>query len=144
MYNYAGLVYRIWGVSGILLLLGMVCVLLEKPWIRGFNIRDCKVGVVIIAFSVCLSLVYLSRIISPNISSHTGVFVDYQRNSRVAPPLPVTYEYVFTNSEEKKKVFYLDSFSKSKIYPSEFESGQEYTIYYDRLTKIIVKVQNLK
>lgn len=144
MYNFSGILYRIWGVCGLILLLGLVCILFEKPWAKSFTIRDCKIGLILIAFSVSLGIVYMSRIVSTDISSYTGEFIGYQRNSRVAPPLPVTYEYLFDNGEEKQPVFYLDIFSKDKIFPSEFEEGKEYTIYFDGLTNIIVKVENIK
>ena len=141
MYDFSGIFYRLWGVCGILLLLGSGCILLEKPWVHGFSFRDCKVGVGIVALAICLSLVYSSRILFPNVSSQTGTFLYYQRNSRVAPPLPVTYEYVFENDQEKKHSFYLDVFSKNRIFTSEFESGKVYMICFDKLTNIIVKAQ---
>ena len=31
--------------------------------------------------------------------------------------------------------------SKKKIFPSDFEYGKKYTIYFDELTKIIVRVE---
>ena len=46
-------------------------------------------------------------------------------------------------SEIRKKhlpVSQRDIYSKRKIFPEEFKEAQEYTIYYDKLTKIIVKV----
>ena len=106
MYNFSGVLYRIWGVCGIVFLLGVLCILFEKPWINGFRFRNCKLGIIIVAFAICMSLVYASRIILPKVSLYTGAFVEDQRNSRVAPPLPVTYEYVFWDGEGKKKCFF--------------------------------------
>lgn len=141
MYNYSGVLYRIWGVSGIILLLGLVLIIFEKPWAKNFKIQKCKLGLIVIAFAVCLGLVYLSRIVFPDVSSYTGEFIETHRNSRVAPPLPVTYEYVFWNGEGKKQVYYLDIFSKKKIIPYEFETGQQYTIWFDDFTNVIVRVE---
>ena len=141
MYNFSGVLYRIWGVCGVVLILGVVCVLLEKPWAKNFKIQNCKIGLILIVFAVCLGLVYASRIAFPNVSSYTGEFLEAHRNSRVAPPLPVTNEYVFWDSEGKKQIFYLDMFSKKEIFPSEFISGQKYIIYFDEFTKVITKVE---
>ena len=140
MYNYSGIIYRIWGVCGIILLLGIVLILFEKPWSRDFTIKKCKLGLIILAVSICASLFYISRLIFPTVSSYTGEFVEYSRNSRVAPPLPLTNEYVFYNGEGEKRKFYLDIYSKEKIFQHEFETGNKYTIYFDEITNIIVKV----
>ena len=58
-----------------------------------------------IAAAIGLSLLYASRIVFPGVSSYTGEFIDSHRNSRVAPPLPVTNEYVFWNGEGKTSVY---------------------------------------
>ena len=31
MYNFSGIIYRIFGVAGVLLLVGILCILLEMP-----------------------------------------------------------------------------------------------------------------
>lgn len=59
----------------------------------------------------------------------------------MAPPLPFTDEYVFYNGEGKKQEYYLDVFSKKEIFPEGFELNQEYTIYFDEFTDVIVKVE---
>jgi len=144
MYNFSGVFYRIWGVCGPILILWVVCLLFKKPWAKNVKIQDCKLELIVIAFAVCLGLIYASRIVSPDISSYTGEFVDTHRNPRVAPPLPVTNEYVFWNGEGKRPVFYLDAFSKKEIFPYEFVRGQKYTIYYDEFTSVIVKVETVE
>lgn len=97
-----------------------------------------------IAFAICLGLIYVSRVVFPDVSSYTGEFIETHRNSRVAPPLPFTDEYVFWNGEGKRQVFYLDIFSKKEIFPYEFVSDQKYTIYFDEFTNVITKVEVLK
>ena len=144
MYNFSGILYRIWGVCGVILILGVVCVLFEKPWAKNVKIRDYKLGLIMIAFAIGMSLIYASRIVFPDVSSYTGEFIESHRNSRVAPPLPVTSEYVFWNGEGKRQVFYLDVFSKKEIFPSEFEVHQKYTIYYDEFTNVIIKVEAIE
>ena len=144
MYNFSGILYRIWGVCGIVLIAGIVCILFEKPWEKNFKIKKCKVELGIIAFAICMSLVYISRVVFPNVSSYAGEFVSTNRNSRVAPPLPLTSEYVFWNGEGKKQVFYLDALSKKEIIPYELETGKEYIIYFDDFTNVIVKIEAIE
>lgn len=146
MYNFSGVFYRIWGVCGIMFALGIVCIVLEKLHKEKlekeeFKIKNCKAGLCLIAVAVCFSLVYGSRILFPDVSSYTGEFIYSQRDSSVAPPLPLTDEYVFWNGEGYKFGFYLDVLSKKEIFPYEFEKSQQYTIYYDKLTKVIVYVE---
>ena len=141
MYNFSGIIYRIWGVGGILVAIGIVLILFEKPWKNGFKLKKNKWGLIAVACGILLIAVYASRIIFPDVSSYTGEFVDTHRNSRAAPPLPVTYEYVFWNGTGKRQVFFLDIYSKKEIFPSNFEYGQTYTVYYDEFTNVIVRVE---
>lgn len=141
MYNFSGVLFRIWGVCGVILILGVAGILFQKPWANTFDIKNCKSGLFMIGLAICLSIIYASRIVFPNVSSYTGEFVETHRNSRVAPPLPVTHEYVFWNGEGKKQVFYLDSFSKKEIFPYEFVNDQNYTIYFDEFTNVIIRVE---
>ncbi len=140
MYNFSGMYYRIWAVAGILLLIGITCVLIQKPWAKKFIITDYKFEIVAITIAVFLGIFYISRILVPDISLYTGEFVETHRNSRVAPPLPFTSEYVFWDGDGKRKVLYLDTFSKKDIFPHELESGQVYKVYYDKLTKVITRI----
>jgi hypothetical protein len=144
MYNFSGIIYRLWAVDGILFLLGIICILIEKPWSENFKFKKIIIGLVIIAFSISVATVHIVKIVSPDVSSYTGEFVSSNRNSRVAPPLPLTIEYRFWNGEGKKQCFYLDAFSKKELFPIDFEKGEEYTIYYDDFTNVIVKVEVLE
>lgn len=141
MFNYSGLIYRIWGVAGIIAVVGLIGILTARPWRKKFKISTIIIDLVFIAFAICLGLAYYSSILFPNISSYTGEFITMNRNSRVAPPLPVTYEYIFWDGEGIKPKFYLDTFSKNKIYPYEFEVGKKYTVYFDEFTSIIVRIE---
>ena len=58
----------------------------------------------------------------------------------MAPPLPTTYAYVFDTGEEKKRIVYLDSFTRNK-YDKEIVVGRKYTVYYEQRTKIILKLK---
>lgn len=77
----------------------------------------------------------------PHVLYYEGEYVEENRNARVAPPIPLTYEYIFSNeNDEKNQVFYLDVFSCNKMIPSGFSFKQTYRIYYDELTRVIVKI----
>lgn len=141
MFNFSGIFYRIWAVCGIITIWGVVILLLEKPWLKGVKSRDCKIAIATIAFGLCSALVDASRIVFPKVSYYSGAFVSTNRDSLAAPPLPYTSQYVFWNGEGEKPVYYLDTFPKREIFPDDFEEGRQYTIYYDTLTKVIVKVE---
>ena len=143
MYDFSGIVYRIFGVAGIMFIIGVVCMLIDKPWKNGLNTHCFKTGVIVVVFSICLAGFYVSRIVAKDVYTHTGEFIRTQRDSGSAPPLPLTNKYVFSG-DEKNKTFYLDVLSSKKVLPQEFEKGQEYTIYYDRATHVIVKVETKK
>lgn len=99
-----------------ILVLGVACILLNRPWARKVKIKDCKLGLIMITAAIGLSLLYVSRIVFPGVSSYTGEFIDSHRNSRVAPPLPVTNEYVFWNGEGKNELF-IWTFSQKRNIP---------------------------
>ena len=64
-----------------------------------------------------------------------GKFKESYRDSRVAPPLPVTRAYVFDIGEKTNKVVYLDAFTKNKYFQENMVIDDEYTIYYEKRTK---------
>ncbi len=143
MYCYDGIVYRILAVSGIMFLLGILCILFEKPWSDTFRMRNCIVGILLLVFSILSGIFYLTRIAFPHVLYYEGEYVEENRNSRAAPPLPLTYEYVSSNENgEKNQVFYLDVISCNKMIPSGFSSKQTYRIYYDEPTRVIVEILN--
>lgn len=116
MFNFSGVLYRIWGVCGVILVLGVARILLNRPWARKVKIKDCKLGLIMIAAAIGLGLLYATRIVFPGVLSYTGEFIDSHRNSRVAPPLPATNEYVFWNGEGKKQSF-IWTFSQKRNIP---------------------------
>lgn len=124
-----------------MVLLGAILLADEKLSKRNISLKNCKIEFLLIALGIAFCIFYVSRIVFPNVSSYTGKFVDSHRDSTEAPPIPVTSKYTFWNGEGKKKVVYLDTFSKKKIYPLDFEKGKMYTVYYDELTKVIVRVE---
>lgn len=141
MFDYSGLLFRVWGVAGIMLASGVVILLVEKPWVKGLRNNGAKLGIALVVAALIFGGTYLYRYLNPDISSYSGVYVKSYRNSRVAPPLPVTFEYCFRNEEDKQKVFYLDAFSEKRIMPNGLEVGREYTVYYEVNKKIIVRIE---
>ena len=61
MFNFSGVLYRIWCVCGVILVLGVACILLNRPWARKVKIKDCKLGLIMITAAIGLSLLYASR-----------------------------------------------------------------------------------
>ena len=84
---------------------------------------------------------YLYVLMNPLIISFTGKFKESYRDSRIAPPLPVTRAYVFDIGEKTNKVVYLDAFTKNKYFQENMMIDDEYTIYYEKRTKIVVGVK---
>ena len=72
---------------------------------------------------------------NPLIISFTGKFKESYRDSRIAPPLPVTRAYVFDIGEKTNKVVYLDAFTKNKYFQENMVIDDEYTIYYEKKNK---------
>lgn len=78
---------------------------------------------------------------NPSIESHEGYFwkETAPRNTGVFG----NWRYSFTNHGDSKRVFYLDSFSKKKIFNEDFDYNSRYRIYYDKHTKVIVRIEVL-
>ena len=143
MYDFSGILYRIYATDSILLLLGIVLLILNKLiYKRWFPKKKDWYIVLILLVALSYMIWHTSIIISPNVESFTGEFVKKKRDSRPAPPLPYTSCYTFSYPEtpDRKRGFYIDSFSSKKIFPEKLEVGKTYTIHYDKSTKVIVRV----
>ena len=53
----------------------------------------------------------------------------------------MTRAYVFDIGEKTNKVVYLDAFTKNKYFQENMVIDDEYTIYYEKRTKIVVGVK---
>lgn len=133
-YNYSGIIYKLIAPCGIFLLFGIVLLLLNGFWKKKHTefekkrIRDAFISLGIWIFA---STYFLIVLVSPKVESYTGYFVEEYRDSRVSPPLPYTFAYVFCDgSSNPKPIYHMDVFSKREIYPEDFIEGQWYTIYY--------------
>lgn len=142
MYNFSGILYRIFSTFGLMFVMAIIIILFEKPWSRTFQFnKNCRFAIVAIIIAVVSTIFYVSLIVSPNVSSYTGEYIDSNRTFSYASPLPFNYKYTFWNGEGVKPVFYLDAFSKKIVSPNGLEEGNIYTIYYEEKTKIIVGIK---
>lgn len=141
MYTFSGIVYRIWAVAVIFFLIGVGCIVRSRIGKMDFDKECCLIGTFGVLFGIFLAICYTMYIVFPNVNSFHGVFYKEYSNSRVAPPLPFTIEYNFYDDSSEIRVCYLDVFSKKEIIPEGFILDEEYIIYYEANTKVIVGVE---
>lgn len=141
MYDLSGLYYQmkvdsiVFGIVGLLFLFDSHFWILEK-----IKKKDLLIGLICFVLCIC-SLVYHYHVISElKISVHEGEFVEEHREN----PYLFRMEYCFTNEGGLKSLFYLDIFSKKKIYSNDFEEEMRYRIYYEEKTDVILKVEKLE
>jgi len=99
LYNFSGILYRMGIVCGVLVLLGIVCILLERMPAKKWKKRADKMGWIMIAGSILLALFYASSIVFPDVSAYTGEFVGRHGNGKGF----MIKEYVFWTGEGTKK-----------------------------------------
>ena len=98
---------------------------------------DLLFGILCIILSISTVIYYTYVTANPQIKYFEGSY-DGLNHYR-------TYgetEYSFKDNEGITE-FILDSHSKKKIYPDDFEEGVKYRIFYEDRTSIIVKVEKL-
>ena len=141
-YNYSGIFYRLWAECGFLLGIGTLLLLIvRRNKGDSGNRQSALAGVLCLLLGVGLMVNYGYCIAKPDIQSFQGVFETEYRNSRVAPPLPLTMEYTFRDAAGKCHLVYLDVLSKKEIFPSGFDEGENYTVIYEGRTNIILKIE---
>ena len=97
---------------------GVLCLMLElkgKKDRKGKKVVDRKkvwVWISSICFGLLVAGYYGYRIQLQDVKSFTGEYVSERMNTREAPPLPLTVEYTFEDSQRKEGAFFLDVFSK--------------------------------
>ncbi len=80
------------------------------------------------------------HVYNPEISCYVGKYIENRPANE--PRLSFfSWIYVFDDGELSKETFYLDSFSKKKIFNKDFEEGKTYKIYYEEKDRIIVRVE---
>ena len=144
MYDYSGIVYRIWGIGGVLSAIGVILLILSFLFkVDELQKRSFIVGIVFSLLGLGLAFEYSSILRNPEIQTFEGAFLEEHRNSRVAPPLPLTWEYIFKDKDGASETFYLDTFSQKNIFSDSFENNTTYRVYYESEYRIIVKVETL-
>lgn len=139
--NYSGIVYRIWAVAGVIVLLGVADLLVCGIRTKSFSKSCFYAGVLAVLFGLGTAAYYANCRLNPKVESVQGVFYEEYRNSRVAPPLPFTMEYTFSNADGVLETFYLDVLSKKEIIPEGFQKGEEYLVSYEARSNIILGVE---
>ena len=94
MYNFSGSIFRLVSDCGLFFLLGILCILFQKPWKNGFKFKKYGFGLGVILLSICLAFVYGFSLLFPKVTSYTGDFIRCNRSPRMSFG---TYEYVFWN-----------------------------------------------
>lgn len=151
MYNLSGILYRIWAVGGIFLLGLIICVILDLYDAHKKSKTNCKnnslkkhfifYGVAFIYLLGYMSF-YAYKYVNPQITIYEGCFVEWRRDSKVAPPLPFTSAYIFVDENNQKSTFYIDVDTKNELYLNDFVVDRKYKIYFEDDTKIIVRVED--
>ena len=86
----------------------------NKRWEKGMK-TYLLVAVIGILWSVISGGTIFYHIYNPDISSYEGTYLEEYRANDATLSF-FSWKYVFDDGEELKEVFYLDSFSKKKIY----------------------------
>lgn len=149
-YDFSGMYYRLFCPNMIVIFGGILCLLIafegkkDRKGKKVVNRKNVWFSISSICFGLLVAGYYGYRIQLQDVESYTGEYISERRNTREAPPLPLTVEYKFEDSQGKKKSFYLDVFSKRRIWAEDFEVGQEYVIYYDAKMEVIVAVEEVE
>lgn len=143
MFNLDGIRFRLFACDFLCLFLGIFVLFSSKFWKPQQVIKRYFHGGCFVTITAILIIAYhLWILLDPHILSCTGTYLSYRSNSRVSPPWPFTISYTFDTGEEKKREFHLDIFSEKKIFPEdELVYGNEYLIYYEEKTNIIVRIE---
>ena len=103
------------------------------------NIKGLIGGILCVLLFMYELISHVSVITNPDIVTHEGKLIQVRRGGVVL----FGEEYVLENGNDRNEVFYLDTFTKKKIYADDFEEGEIYRIQYEKKTKIIVKVDRV-
>lgn len=146
VYDVGGLFYRVWWqgfaallISGLVLLIVIIFQRRKKSKKdrKQANKKDFIIPIIAMIVSSAYMFFFLYKANHPKIISHEGYFVRENRHRGME------WEYCFTNGDEKKKIFYIDSFTRKDIYAEDFSSEIRYRVYYEEDTKIILRIEEI-
>ena len=123
----------------LILFADIACYILSKKKRNHNKLNKKNLLALIVLIVICLSLGLNDaiRIVEKDVCVYTGEYLKEYRH------FGLQSRYYFGKTDDNK-VFYMDVFSKSEIYPYSFEEEEQYAIYYDRDTSIIVRVEPLQ
>lgn len=141
MYNTNGLLYRVFILGIPLILLTVLSLLIifkvEKKKKKKTEVVFFLLGLV---FAIGYSCFFAYKAYNPNIVFVDGYYLRFRQTSTV----PLSHDFVFDiDNEELHPSFHMDDFSRKKIYPNEFSKKIKYRVYYEKNTKIIVKIEEI-
>ena len=111
--DLTGIKYRIFSLGVSFLLMAVLVLIFSKFWnSKKRDKRGNFIGLIVLVFSIANICYYGNILYNPTISYHDGYFVEERRNAAITP---YTHEYIFTNENDTKPIFYLDNFSKNKF-----------------------------
>ena len=141
MYDISGLYYQMKVDSIVFVIVGILFLVDSHFWtLNKIKKKDLCVSLICCVISIYFLIYYHNVISDLKVSVHEGEFVEEHRES----PYLFRMEYCFTTKNGLKPLFYLDVFSKKKIYPNDFEEGTRYRVYYEQKTNVIIKVEKLE
>lgn len=140
MYNFDGIYFVMKSRCTIFAIIGVVSLVGSLFW--NPSKRDKKIlitGIACCFIAISFWGYYKQILRQPQILFHEGYILSENRAWRSI----LGEKYTFTNINGSKPIFYLDFSSKKEICPGGFIENQMYRIYYEKESKIIVKVDEL-
>lgn len=140
MLDFSGIIYRLCVQCSITLILGLALLIVFGIKKQCSNKEAVAVGVLLVGMSLYYGIYYFSCIRNPDIHSVQVTFSEEYRYSRIAG-LPFIMEYRFAEEDGDSCFLYLDTFSKKDIFPDKLIKGQEYLVYYEDKSDIILGIE---
>ena len=132
MYNYNGIIFRMLVDGSIWLLLGLICIAIDRHSSRK---KISFHSWIVIVLAICTYCYFGSIAINPAIETHEGYLTREYRKGGFG-----TMAYTFTAPGDDL-TFYLDFNSKKQIHPDKMSNNVKYRIYYEAHTRIIVGLE---
>ena len=95
MYNFSGIICKIWTCDGLIMIGSIITIILHKPWVDGWGQKKVKYCLIAFAFGLFLMGYHISIILNPEVQKYTGEYV------KVYSGKGVFYDYHFENEEKK-------------------------------------------
>ena len=142
VYNLSGLYYRFVSLGVLMFVTSMILLILWFLFWKKEGKRILYVAIAGILASLIFSFYALDDINNLKVEVYEGVFEKESRETHGTGFLPFNGKFTFS-SEDSRKSFELDVYSKKKIFPEDFVEGKQYRIFYEKDSKIIVGVEEI-